>query len=56
MTCESKLKKLLNALDCELQKNNLDEKEWRKYDLGCFMDEEESYLEIRKAVLEAEGD
>ena len=55
MTCEEKLKKLLAALDYALQDNNIG-KDWRHYSYACFMDEEDAYLAVRAAVLEAEGD
>jgi hypothetical protein len=55
MTCEEKLKKLLAALDIVLQDNNIG-KDWRVHPYAVFMDEEDAYLAVRVAVLEAEGD
>ena len=52
--CEEKLRKLIEALDLALQYNNIDEN-WREHPWAVFMDEEDSYVAVRAAVLEAEG-
>jgi hypothetical protein len=54
MTCKERLKKLIAACDKELSTDPASKNQWRESEWGVFMDESESWENIRKAVLEAE--